>query len=123
MKNGVVLINTARGTLIDVRTPITALRVGKVAAAGLDVLPDEPTIREEAELICDRLEDQIDLRNVVANHVLLRMPNVVITPHSAFNTRAAVQRITETTLTNITAFIENRPRNVIVGNGFDPICP
>lgn len=123
MKTGVVLINTARGTLINVRALITALRAGKVAAAGLDVLPDEPVIREEAELICARFDDQVHLINVVADHVLLRMPNVVVTPHSAFNTREAMQRIAETTMSNITAFTEGRPQNTAIGNGVNPNRP
>jgi D-lactate dehydrogenase len=115
MKDGVVLINTARGSLIDAEALIQALRAGKVAAAGLDVLSDEPTIREEAELISPGFFDRHDLRNLVADHVLLRMPNVVVTPHSAFNTREAVRRIIETTLANIAAFTEGRAQNVIAG--------
>jgi D-lactate dehydrogenase len=114
MKDGVVVINTARGSLIDSRALIQALRSGKVAGAGLDVLPDEPLIREEAELICGIYCDQHDLRDLVASHVLLRMPNVIITPHSAFNTREAVDRIVETTVGNISAFIEGHRQNVIM---------
>lgn len=115
MKDGVVLINTARGDLIDTRALIRALNSGKVAAAGLDVLPDEPLIREEAELISAAFTDQHDLQTLVANHVLLRMPNVIITPHSGFNTREAVDRIVETTVENIGAFIVGSPQNVVVG--------
>ncbi|SFQ23270.1 hydroxyacid dehydrogenase [Tranquillimonas alkanivorans] len=113
MKDGVVVINTARGDLIDTRALIQALTSGKVAAAGLDVLPDEPLIREEAELICSIFCEQHDLRDLVANHVLLRMKNVIVTPHSAFNTREAVQRIAETTVENIRAFAEGRPQNLV----------
>jgi len=115
MKDGVVVINTARGDLIDTRALIQALTSGKVAAAGLDVLPDEPLIREEAELICSFFCDQHDLRNLVANHVLLRMRNVIVTPHSAFNTREAVARIVGTTVENISAFIAGAPLNVVTG--------
>lgn len=113
MKDGVVLINTARGSLVDARALIEALGRGKVAAAGLDVLPDEPMIREEAELICSVFCNRHDLRNLVADHVLLGMPNVVVTPHSAFNTREAVGRIVDTTIENIKAFVASRPRNVV----------
>jgi D-lactate dehydrogenase len=113
MRDGVVLINTARGSIVDVRALIHALNRGKVAAAGLDVLPDEPMIREEAELIGPLFAQRHDLRNLVADHVLLRMPNVVITPHSAFNTREAVGRIAQTTVENIEAFLEGRPQNVV----------
>lgn len=113
MKDGVIVINTARGTLIDIRALILALRGGKVAAAGLDVLPDEPAIREEAELICATFCNRHDLQNLVADHVLLKMPNVVVTPHSAFNTREAVRRILDTTIENIQAFTTGRPQNVV----------
>ena len=115
MKDGVVLINTARGSLVDVRALIEALRGGKVAAAGLDVLPDEPMIREEAELICSVFCNQRDLRNLVADHVLLKMTNVVVTPHSAFNTREAVGRIVDTTINNIKAYAAGQPRNIVTG--------
>lgn len=114
MKHGVIIINTARGSLVDSRALIQALRSGKVAGAGLDVLPDEPLIREEVELIWSIFRDKRDLRDLVANHVLLRMPSVVVTPHSAFNTREAVGRIVETTVANIGAFIDGRPQNVVV---------
>jgi D-lactate dehydrogenase len=113
MKNGVIIVNTARGSLIDSLALIQALRSGKVAGAGLDVLPDEPLIREEAELICSIFCNQHDLRDLVADHVLLRMPNVIVTPHSAFNTREAVGRIVETTVANIHAFLEGHPQNIV----------
>ena len=117
MKEGVVVINTARGDLIDTRALIRALTGGKVAAAGLDVLPDEPLIREEAELLCSTWCDRDDLRNLVAGHVLMRMRNVIVTPHSAFNTREAVDRIAETTVENIRAFADGEPRNIVAGPG------
>jgi D-lactate dehydrogenase len=113
MKNGVVLINTARGSLIDPRALIRALRDGKVAAAGLDVMPDEPMIREEAELICSSYCGRHDVRNLIADHVLLKMPYVMITPHSAFNTREAVGRISNTTVKNIEAFLRGKPENLV----------
>ena len=113
MKEGVVIINTARGEVIDTRALIQGLTSGKVAGAGLDVLPDEPLIREEAELICSVYCDQHDLRNLVADHVLLRLRNVVVTPHSAFNTYEAVARIIETTVANIEAFARGDPQNVV----------
>ncbi len=113
MKKGVVIINTARGSLIDTTALIRALREGRVAGAGLDVLPEEPMIREEAELISARFSTEHNLRNLVADHVLLNMPNVIVTPHSAFNTREAVARIVETTVGNIEAFVMGRPQNLV----------
>ena len=113
MKDGVVIINTARGELIDSAALIDALHAGKVAAAGLDVLPEEPLIREEVELIGSLLKGKHDLSDLLADHVLLRLPNVVVTPHSAFFTREALRRILQTTADNIRAFSEGKPNNVV----------
>lgn len=113
MKDKAIVINTARGSLIDAHALIMALRSGKVAGAGLDVLADEPLIREEAELVCSLFSGQHDLRDVVADHILLHMPNVIVTPHSAFNTREAIGRIVETTVANIECFMAGLPRNLV----------
>jgi len=113
MKTGVIVINTSRGDLIETGALIQGLTSGKVAAAGLDVLPDEPMIREEAELIHSIFNKEHDLRNLVATHVLLRMRNVIITPHSAFNTREAVGRIVDTSAADIAAFLAGRPQNIV----------
>lgn len=117
MKDGVVLINTARGDVVDVDALVRALHEGKVAAAGLDVLPMEPVIREEAELLRSIFHERHDLETLLMDHILLRLRNVIITPHSAFNTREAVQRILDTTVENILAFLEGEPRNVVLGPG------
>lgn len=113
MKRGAVLINTARGSIVDARALIEALTSGKLAAAGLDVLPDEPLIREEAELISSIYDNNRDVRDLVASHVLLNMPNVVVTPHSAFNTQEAIGRISVTTVSNIVSFLHGEPVNVV----------
>jgi D-lactate dehydrogenase len=113
MKDGVVLINTARGQVVDVKALLRALASGKVRAAGLDVLPEEPALREEAELLRTSFPKEHNLENLLANHILLRMSNVIITPHSAFNTREAVQRILDTTRLNIIGFANGQPENVV----------
>lgn len=114
MKDGVVIINTARGSIIDIQALLQALGEGKVQAAGLDVLPEEPSIREEAELLRSEFRRQHDLEALLANHILLRQRNVVITPHSAFNTREAVQRILDVTFENINSFLQGQPTNVVL---------
>jgi D-lactate dehydrogenase len=113
MKDGVVLINTARGSLVDTQALLHALADGKVAAAGLDVLPDEPSIREEAELLRSFFDKKHDLESLFANHVLLHMRNVIITPHSAFNTKEAVERILITTGENIIGFAKGELKNTV----------
>lgn len=113
MKDGVVFINTARGPIVDIQALLEAIASGKVSAAGLDVLPEEPTIREEAELLHTAFRRRHNLETLLADHILLRMRNVLVTPHSAFNTREAVRRILETTEDNITAFANGEARNVV----------
>lgn len=113
MKDGVVLINTARGAVVDSRALLHALSLGKVAAVGLDVLPEEPILREEAELLRSAYSKEHDLEALLADHILLRLRNVIITPHSAFNTDEAVQRIVDTTRANIEAFLSGEPQNVV----------
>lgn len=115
MKRGAVVINTARGNVLDVKALLHALADGTVAAAGLDVLPEEPVIREEAELLRSFFTRRHDLETLLADHVLLHMRSVVITPHSAFNTREAVQRILHTTVDNIEAFLRGEPENLVGG--------
>ncbi len=113
MKDGAVLINTARGDAIDVKALLVAIARGKVRAAGLDVLPEEPVIREEAELLCSIYNKEHDLETLLADHILLRLRNVIITPHSAFNTKEAVERIVDTTVDNILAFLKGTPIHVV----------
>jgi len=113
MKEGAILINTARGTVVDTDALLAALSSGKVAAAGLDVLAEEPVVREEAELLRTYLERDRGLDTLLADHILLRMRNVIITPHSAFNTREAVRRILDTTRENIEGFIDGDAPNLV----------
>ncbi len=113
MKEGAVLLNTARGSLIDERAVLRSLAEGRLAAAGLDVLPEEPAIREEAELLRRVYEQDHSLETLLVDQVLIRMRNVIVTPHSAFNTREAVQRIIDTTVGNIEAFVRGEPENLV----------
>jgi D-lactate dehydrogenase len=115
MKDGTVIINTARGGVMDVHALLEALSTGRVAAAGLDVLPDEPTIREETEVLRSLFRQDHDYKTLLADHVLLRMRNVFITPHTAFNTREALQRILDVTLENIEGFVAGRPVHRVDG--------
>lgn len=114
MKPGAILINTARGHIVDVEALVRALADGRLRGAGLDVLPQEPLIREEAAIFHqEAVRDAEDFKALVANHVLLRFPNVICTPHNAYNTDAALERIIATTLTNIEAFAQGTPQNVV----------
>ena len=112
MKKGVYLINTARGGLIDTEALLWALDAGIVAGAGLDVLEEEEAVREERELLSGRF-DAHKLQAVLRNHVLAKHERVIITPHIAFNSREAVERILQTTLENISAYLAQTPNNVV----------
>ncbi|MBI4092247.1 MAG: hydroxyacid dehydrogenase [Candidatus Levybacteria bacterium] len=111
MKNGVIIINTARGAIIDTTALVGALQSGRIAAAGLDVLEEESMIREEHELLHKEFPIE-DLKTVLENHMLLNNPKVVITPHNAFNSREAVMRILRTTEENINGFLSGNPKNL-----------
>jgi D-lactate dehydrogenase len=113
MKTGVIIVNTARGSVIDTDALLRALSEGKVRGAGLDVLDEEPTIREEAELLRSMFRKSHHLETLLADHVLMHMRNVVVTPHIAFDTDEAVRRITETTIENIDAYCRGEPQNVV----------
>lgn len=113
IKRGAVLVNTSRGQVVDAGALVRALTDGTLAAAGLDVLEAEPALREESELLRSMFAHEHDLETLLSGHVLLRLRNVVITPHSAFNTSEAVGEILETTCENIASFAAGEPRNVV----------
>ncbi|HSK11049.1 MAG TPA: NAD(P)-dependent oxidoreductase, partial [Vicinamibacterales bacterium] len=96
MKQGVMLINTGRGALVDSRALIDALKRGRVGAAGLDVY------EEEEGLFFRDLSDRVLQDDVLAR--LLTFHNVLITSHQGFLTREALDNIAETTLQNVRAF-------------------
>lgn len=96
MRDGVMLINTSRGALVDTGAVIEALKSGKVGALGLDVY------EEEEALFFQDLSDKVITDDVFAR--LQTFPNVVITGHQAFFTAEALEHIAATTLDNVTAF-------------------
>lgn len=116
MKEGAIIINTARGALIRTEDLVDGLRSGKLGGAGLDVLEDEKVVMEEGEMLSRRYDTQA-LQTLLQNTILLRMDNVIITPHIAFNSEEALDKILETTVANIGAFLAGRPQNVVDAPG------
>ncbi len=112
MKRGALLINTARGSLVDTDALVWALDQGIVAGAGLDVLEGEDLVKEERQLLSKDFSKE-KLATALRNHILLHRENVVITPHIAFDSREALQRILETTANNISSFLAGTPVNVL----------
>jgi len=112
MKRGAVVINTARGGLIDTEALTEALLNGHLGGAGLDVLEEESLIREEAQLLLDNVPRE-QLATMLREHILLRLKNVVITPHCAFNSKESLERLVNGTIENIKALIQGKPQNII----------
>lgn len=112
IKPGAILINTARGGLIDTTCLVEALDKGILSGVGLDVLEDEVAIKEDTQILSKHFPKSHLMVNI-ANNILLRRPNVIITPHNAFNSNEAFCRIMDTTAKNIKNFIADDPINAV----------
>lgn len=129
---GVVVINTARGKLIDTNALIEALGQGIVRGAGLDVLGEESVMRRRAErIISDQIIQKLhesverptatemdplrrkEIEKLMRLGDLLLRPEVVCTPHTAFNCVEAIERINRVTVENIKAFVAGTPINTL----------
>jgi len=113
MKKGAVLINTSRGPIVETEALVEALTKGHLGGAGLDVLEEEGAARDERAFALYGHPSEAALKTALQNHVLFDLPNVIITPHNAFNTREALQRILDTTIENIKAFQSGMPKNTV----------
>ncbi|BAO42982.1 2-hydroxyacid dehydrogenase [Thiolapillus brandeum] len=94
MKPGAILINTARGGIVDEMALAQALRNGHLGGAGIDVLAQEPPANDNPLLAGD-------------------IPNLILTPHTAWASRDARQRLLDEIAQNITAFRQGKPRNCV----------
>jgi D-lactate dehydrogenase len=113
MKSSAILINTARGGLVETDALVKALQAKKIAGAGLDVLEEESAIKEEKQLLSDKFSPKYDMQTVVENHILFQLDNVIITPHNAFNSDEALQRIIETSIDNISRYRQGDVQNMV----------
>ena len=92
MKDGVFLLNTSRGPLVDEAALADALAGGKVAGAGLDVLAVEPPVEDSP---------------------LMARPNCLITPHIAWAPKESRQRLMDVAVANLKAWLDGAPQNVV----------
>lgn len=100
MKDGVFLINTSRGALVDSDSLLSALNSGKVRGAGLDVY------EEESDFFFEDLSGTIVKDDVLS--LLVSRPNVIITSHQAFFTEEALSSIARVTMNNLDEFFDNQ---------------
>jgi D-lactate dehydrogenase len=98
MKPTAYLINTARGAIVETAPLVEALKAKRLAGAGLDVFEDEVAMKTG------------DMSSIAD---IMNMPNVILTPHTAFNTREAFLRILDTTIDNIVGFANGTPVNLV----------
>ena len=104
MKDGVIIINTARGGLVDTNSLISAIESGKVSGAGLDVIEGEEFLLEE-NLYNSPIEEAAKL--IIQSKKLLDNENIVFTPHNGFNSKEAENRIINKTIENIREMVRN----------------
>jgi D-lactate dehydrogenase len=106
MKDGVILVNCSRGGLVDTEALIDGLVSGKIGGAGLDVYEDE-------DKLFFKNFTGLDGKERIANwdktfSMLQALPNVIVTPHTAFLTKEALENICSTTMSNIDEFLEGK---------------
>lgn len=113
IKRGAYLVNTARGGIVETDALVWALMDGTLAGAGLDVLEEEGDVKDEMKFLGNSEMQAERVRTMLENHALMKMSNVLITPHNAFNTQEALERILNTTMENISGFLAGTPKNLV----------
>jgi D-lactate dehydrogenase len=113
-KKGSILINTARGPLVETQAILEGIELGILKAVGLDVLEEECSLKEERELLTDDFLKKCDIKTQLLNHVLLTRNEVLFTSHNAFNSDEAVKQIIDITLSNIQAFKQGKKENEVI---------
>lgn len=113
-KKGALIINTARGGLVETEALLMGLDKNIIEGVGLDVLEGEKDMTEEVEVLTHEFRNSEQLKTLVINHVLINHPKVLITPHNAFNSIEALMRIQNTTFDNINGFISGDVQNSVI---------
>lgn len=114
MKPTAVLINTARGELIDSKALYAALTENKIFGAGLDVLEAENIITQQGKTYDFDYLTEDYIRQTLINERLLKLHNIVVTPHIAYDSKEAQDRILNITFKNIDSFFEGKILNSVI---------
>jgi D-lactate dehydrogenase len=114
IKRGAILINTSRGAIVDTEALLWALEKKILSGAGLDVLEEENDTYEHIQLLSEGFPKNKDLSTILRNHILIDRDDVIITPHNAFNSVEAEQRIFDTNTENIKSFEAGKPINTVI---------
>lgn len=112
-KKGAILINTARGALIETQAILEGLEKGILSGAGLDVLEEENALKEEREFLASEHLKKGDIQTELLDHILLTRDDVIITPHNAFNSKEALREILETSIGNVKSYVSGAPVNIV----------
>jgi D-lactate dehydrogenase len=110
IKKGAYIINTARGGLIESEALLWGLETGHIAGAGLDVLEEEEMLQHPEHVVLKHYSDE-EIKLGLISNMLIDHPDVIITPHNAFNSMEALQRIMDTTIANVKAFAAGKTQN------------
>ncbi|MEM2915981.1 MAG: NAD(P)-dependent oxidoreductase [Candidatus Woesearchaeota archaeon] len=113
VKKGAILINTSRGAVIETGAILEGISRKIFSGVGLDVLEEECAIKEELEFLSKGFKKARDIQTLLAEHVLFEQPNVYVTPHCAFYSKEALERILDTTISNIESFLKKSPQNLV----------
>lgn len=112
MKQGSLLINTARGGLVEPEALLQALKDNRLGGAGLDVLEDEGLLQNFEEVM-SCTDDNCKLKTSLINNLIIDHPNTIVTPHNAFNSVEALRRIVDVTVGNIKSFTSGTVTNQV----------
>ncbi len=113
IKKGALFINTARNGIIEPKALYFAIENGTFGGAGLDVFEGEELLKEENQMLTKNVSVE-HLEAILKRNILLRNEKVIITPHMAFDSIEAVERIMDTTVENIKAFFDAKSYHKVI---------
>ena len=112
MKEGVIIINTSRGAIIDPDMILEGLRNEKIGALATDVLEGEENFKDDISILNGIKNEELS-KIILENEILINHPKVTVTPHVAFYTKEAIERIVNQTVMNVLKHLDGKEINVV----------